>query len=178
MAASHTLAHSCAVRKSGVLVLSGFGLQVQVSSGHLLLHDGIADQRRTIRLPRVNHGLQRLVIIGSDGFFTLEAVRWLTDQDISLSLLERDGKVLAVTGPVRPSDSKLRRAQALSLSTGTAPRMARELIRQKLATQEHVARHKLLDSTTADTIAQLAAELRTADAIAVVRLIESQAARA
>ncbi len=71
MAASHTLPHSSAIRKSGVLVLSGYGIRVQMHAGHLLLHDGIADERRTIRLPRVNHGLKRLVMIGSDGFVTL-----------------------------------------------------------------------------------------------------------
>ena len=76
MAASHTLPHSLAIRKSGVLVLNGYGIRVQVNAGHLLAHDGIADERRTIRLPRVGHGLRRLVIIGSDGFITLEAVRW------------------------------------------------------------------------------------------------------
>ena len=44
------------VPRHGVLVLNGYGIRVQVNAGHLLLHDGIADDRRTIRLPRVNHG--------------------------------------------------------------------------------------------------------------------------
>src|ERR1700730_5078611 len=100
MAASLTLPHSLAIRKSGVLVLNGYGIRVQVNAGHLLAHDGIADERRTIRLPRVGHGLRRLVIIGSDGFITLEALRWLADQNASFLMLDRRGKVLAVTGPV------------------------------------------------------------------------------
>ena len=50
MAASHTLSHSLAICKSGVLVLSGYGIRVQVNAGHLVAHDGIADERRTIRL--------------------------------------------------------------------------------------------------------------------------------
>ena len=79
MTASPNLSHSLAIRKSGVLVLSGYGIRVQVNAGHLLLHDGIADERRTIRLPRVNHGLKRVVLIGSDGFVTLEALRWISD---------------------------------------------------------------------------------------------------
>jgi CRISPR-associated endonuclease Cas1 len=178
MAASHTLPHPRAIRKSGVLVLNGYGIRVQVNAGHLLLHDGIADERRTIRLPRVNHGLKRLVMIGSDGFITLEALRWLAYQDAAFVMLERDGKVLAVTGPVRPSDAKLRRAQALAHSSGAALRISRELIAQKLAAQEQVARHKLLDSTTADTVAQFKAELPSAESISTIRLIESQAARA
>ena len=57
-------------------------------------------------------------------------------------------------------------------------RIARELIRQKLAGQEQVARNKLLDSATADTIARFAAEIPTAESITTIRLIESQAALA
>src|SRR5438270_10565272 len=98
MAASQTLPHSHALRKSGVLVLSGYGIRVQVRAGHLLLNDGIADERRTIRLPRVNHGLKRLVMIGSDGFITFEALRWLSDVGATFLMLDRQGKVLAVTG--------------------------------------------------------------------------------
>jgi len=143
MAASHTLPHPHAIRKSGVLVLNGYGIRVQVNAGHLLLHDGIADERRTIRLPRVNHGLKRLVMIGSDGFITLEAVRWLADQGAAFVMLDRRGKVLAVTGPVAPSDSKLRRAQALALGNGKALKISKELISQKLAGQEMVVRDML-----------------------------------
>jgi hypothetical protein len=56
-------------------------------------------------------------------------------------------------------------------------RISRELISQKLAAQERVARHKLLDSTTANGIARFRAELAGANSIATIRLIESQAAR-
>jgi CRISPR-associated endonuclease Cas1 len=177
MAASHTLPHSPSIRKSGVLVLNGYGIRVQVNAGHLLLHDGIADERRTIRLPRVNHGLKRLVMIGSDGFVTLEALRWLADQGAAFVMLDRRGKVLAVTGPVAPSDAKLRRAQALALGNGTALKISRELISQKLAGQELLVRDMLHDSVTADAIARFRAELPNAESIDVVRLIESQAAR-
>ncbi len=177
MAASHTLPHSSSIRKSGVLVLNGYGIRVQVSAGHLTLHDGIADERRTIRLPRVNHGLKRLVMIGSDGFITLEALRWLADQGAAFLMLDRRGKVLAVTGPVSPSDAKLRRSQALALGNGTALKISRELISQKLAGQEPLVRDMLHDSVTADAIARFRVELPNAESIEAVRLIESQAAR-
>jgi CRISPR-associated endonuclease Cas1 len=178
MAASGTLSHSHAIRKSGVVVLNGYGIRVQVNAGHLLLHDGIADERRTIRLPRVNHGLKRLVMIGSDGFITLEALRWLADQDAAFVMLDRRGKVLAVTGPVAPSDSKLRRAQALALGNGTALKISKELISQKIAGQELLVRDMLHDPATADAIARFRDELPSAVSIESVRLIESQAARA
>jgi CRISPR-associated endonuclease Cas1 len=162
----------------GVVTLYGYGIQVRVDRGHLLLEDGIGDDRRLYCLPRVGHSLRRLVVIGSDGMVSLAALRWLADQDASFTMLERDGSVLLATGPVRPSESKLRRAQALSLSSGAALRIARELISRKLLAQEHVARHKLLDISTAETIAQFRADLPTADVINTIRLIEAHAARA
>jgi CRISPR-associated endonuclease Cas1 len=177
MAASHTLSHSSVNRKSGVLVLNGYGIRVQVHAGHLTLHDGIADERRTVRLPRVNHGLKRLVMIGSDGFVTLEALRWLADQGAAFVMLDRRGKVLAVTGPISSSDAKLRRAQALALSNGTALKISKELISQKLAGQETLVRDMLRDSLTADVIARFRGELLNADNVDVIRLIEAQAAR-
>jgi CRISPR-associated endonuclease Cas1 len=183
MAATKTLSqlqrfHNSSMPRHGIVTLFGYGVRVQVNSGHLILQDGIADERRTMRLPRVNHGLKRLVIIGSDGFITFEALRWLTDQDASFVMLERDGYVLATTGPVRPSDAKLRRTQALAHSSGTALRIARELITQKLAGQERVSRDILLDTTTADKIARFRAELPTAESVTTIRLIESQGAAA
>jgi CRISPR-associated endonuclease Cas1 len=109
---------------------------------------------------------------------SLAALRWLADQGAAFVMLERDGSILATTGPVRSSDAKLRRAQALAHSSGAALRITRELISRKLAAQEQVARLKLLDSGTADAIARFRAEVPTGDSIMTIRLIESQAARA
>src|SRR5216684_8916117 len=182
MAATKTVSqlaqsHNSLAPRHGVVTLFGYGIRVQMHAGHLLLHDGIADERRTIRLPRVNHGLKRLVMIGSDGFITLEALRWLADQGAAFVMLDRRGKVFAVTGPVSSSDAKLRRAQALALGNGTALKISKELISQKLAGQELLVRDMLHDPATADAIARFRDELPSAESIEVVRLIEAQAAR-
>ena len=166
------------VPRHGVVTLSGFGITVQVDRGHLLLEDGIGLDRRHFRLSRVGHGLRRLVVIGSDGMVTLASLRWLADQGASFVMLERDGEVLTTTGPVRPSDARLRRAQALAQTSGTALRIARELVRQKITGQADVARYKLLDASTADSIEFFASELPNAETITAIRLIEAQAALA
>jgi CRISPR associated protein, Cas1 family len=57
-------------------------------------------------------------------------------------------------------------------------RITRELVSQKLTGQELVARNKLLDATTADTIGKFRAELATAENSASIRSIEAQAASA
>jgi CRISPR-associated endonuclease Cas1 len=159
-----------------VITLFGFGIHARVERGHLFLDDGIGADRRHFRLPRVGHGLRRLVIIGADGMLSLAALRWLADQDVALTLLERDGKVMAVTGPVCLSDARLRRAQSLANSSGTALRIARELIKRKLEGQERVARTKLLDSNKADAILRYREELFNAESTKTVGLIEAQGA--
>ena len=85
---------------SGVVTLFGYGINVRVERGHLLVEDGIAENRKHGRFPRIGHGLRRLVVIGSDGMVSLAALRWLADQDASFVMLDRDGSVLATTGPV------------------------------------------------------------------------------
>jgi CRISPR-associated endonuclease Cas1 len=183
MAATKTVSqlpqsHNSLTPRHGVVTLFGYGIQARVDRGHLLVEDGIGVDRHRARFPRVGHGLRRLVVIGADGMVSFAALRWLADQDAAFVMLDRDGSVLTTTGPVRPSDARLRRAQAMALQTGAALRITRELIAQKLVGQEQVARNRLLDSTTADAIARFRAEVATAESIATIRLLESQGAAA
>src|SRR5712692_11189150 len=71
----------------GVVTLFGYGIRVHVDRGHLILGDGIGPTRSEARFPRVGHGLRRLVVIGSDGFITLAALRWLADQNAAFVML-------------------------------------------------------------------------------------------
>jgi len=164
--------------QSGVVTLHGYGISVRVERGHLILEDGIGPVRRYGRFPKVNHGLQRLIVIGSDGVVSFSALRWLADQDAAFAMLERNGSVLATTGPVRPSDSRLRRAQSLAHQTGAAVQISRRLIFQKLEGQERIVREVFQDSFLADRIAFFRAQLDGAKTVEVVRQFESQAAQA
>jgi CRISPR-associated endonuclease Cas1 len=139
--------------RNGVVTLYGYGINVQVHGGHLTMRDGIGIDRRQARLPRVGHGLRRLVVIGSDGMVSLAAFRWLADQDAAFVMLERNGKVLATIGPVRPSDARLRRSQGLAHETGIALKIARELIVQKLLGQEQVIGRFFKECPSSDVIA-------------------------
>lgn len=168
--------HNSTVPRHGVVTLFGFGIKIRVERGHLLIDDGISTDRKRFRLPRVNHGLKRLVVIGSDGFVSLAALRWLADQKASFVMLERDGRVLVTTGPVSPSDARLRRIQALAQKSSLALHISRELIARKLAGQERVARLHLLDNQTADRIARYREELGRVEDLKIVSVIEAQAA--
>jgi len=170
------LCHKSPIGRSGVLVLHGFGIKVRMQCGHLVVEWGVGPDRRNARLPRVGHGLRRLIVIGSDGMITLAALRWLADQNAAFVMLERDGSVLATTGPVRSSDARLRRAQALAHSNGTAIQLAIELIRQKLVGQERVTRERLKNFIVADSIAQFRTALSAVNSLQAVLSIEARAA--
>src|SRR3989454_10148563 len=121
------------VPRHGVLTLVGYGIKVHVDRGHLVFEDGIGAARKRGRFSRVRHGLKRLVVIGSDGMVSLAALRWLADKDAAFVMLDRDGSLLVTTGPVRSSDARLRRAQALAQQSGAAIEIAKELIAAKLS---------------------------------------------
>jgi len=183
MAASDTVpqflkSHKSVISKTGVLTIHGFGVRVRMQSGHLQIEDDIADERRTVRLPRVGHGLRRLVCISEGGFFTLDALKWLADQRASLIMLDRSGKVSLVTGPTASSDARLRRAQASAQQSGVAVEIMRELMRAKLDGQQQLVRSKLVNTTAADIIAKLQESLSTAQSLDEVARLEAHAASA
>lgn len=169
--------HNSRAPRHGVITLYGYGTQVRVERGHLLIDDGIGKERRVFRLPRVGHGLKRLVVVGSDGMVSLAALRWLADQKAAFVMLERDGKVLVGTGPIHSSDARLRRAQAVALTNGTALKIARDLISAKLEGQALVASESLRTPHVAESISKLRTELAAVDSFEQVLLIESQGAR-
>jgi CRISPR-associated endonuclease Cas1 len=164
------------VPRHAVLTLVGYGIQVHVDKGHLIVQDGIGADRYSYRLPRVGHRLKRLVVVGSDGQISLAALRWLRDQDVGFSFLERNGKVLCVTGPVGSSDAKLRRAQAFAINNGVGLEICRRLIDAKLQGQEQVLRERLDRGATADAIARFRNRLDSAESFDALRILESNAA--
>src|SRR5438445_828780 len=180
MTASHTLARSPIleqISKHGILVMSGFGLRLKVQNGHLSAEWGIGEERHNVCLARVNRNLRRVIIVGSDGFATFDAIRWIMDIGASLIFLDQRGKLLFASTPTAPSNVRLRRAQCLALGNGTALKISKELISQKIDGQAAIVRDMLGNQVAADAILRFKAELAEADFIDAVRLVESQAAK-
>jgi len=103
---------------------------------------------------------------------------WLSAQDVAFILLQRDGRVVTTTGPVRPSDARLRRAQSVALQSGVAMEIARELINQKLSGQETLARDDLADSRATQLIASTRTALKDTTTMESIRYLEAQAGHA
>jgi CRISPR-associated endonuclease Cas1 len=159
----------------GVITLAGYGINVRVDRGHLCVQDGIGPLRRAGRFPRVRHGIHRLIVIGADGVISLAALRWLAEQGAAFVMLERNGSVLATTGPVHPSDARLRRAQAVAVYSGTNVQIAKALIAAKLAGQERLARDDLNNLPAATAIGGALSALDAAESIDAIRRLEARA---
>ena len=166
------------VPRHGVVTLSGYGIVARVERGHLILKDAIGPEQREARFARIGHGLRRVVIIGNDGMISLSALRWLHDQKAAFVMLERSGKLLTAVGPVGPKDSRLRRAQALAPSNGTALSIARALLQQKLHSQEQIVGQHFGASHIADAIRHERESLPALNTIDALRWAEARSAHA
>jgi CRISPR-associated endonuclease Cas1 len=162
----------------GVVTLFGYGSRLSVERGHLILEDRIGPRGRYGRFARVRHGIKRVVAIGSDGSVSLAALRWLADQDAAFVMLERDGKVLAATGPVNPSDARLRRSQSLAQESGIALKIARELISEKLLAQQKIINTYFRESPCSSDIADARKLVGTAKSNEEIRRWEAKGAKA
>jgi CRISPR-associated endonuclease Cas1 len=165
------------IPKHGTLFMSGYGMRLQVQHGHLCADWGVGRGRHKCHLSRVNRNLKRIIVVGSRGFATFEALRLVADIGASLIFLNGRGKLLFASTPTAPSDVRLRRAQCLALKNGTALKISRELISRKIDGQAAIVGDMLGNPAAADAIIRFKAELEKTQDIDAIRLAEAQAAK-
>jgi CRISPR-associated endonuclease Cas1 len=123
----------------------------------------------------------RLVVRGHAGYLSLEAIRWLADQGISLTCLDTDSRILTISGHLGADEPRLRRAQALAASNEIGLEIARSLLSNKLSRQREVAGElpdpdaALVARATVDTAHD---DLKLAGTLGELRQIEARAAKA
>jgi CRISPR-associated endonuclease Cas1 len=159
-----------------VLVVDGYGIRLVVERRHLVVSDGAGRQRRELRLPKVGHGVRRLVVIGHTGTVSLEALRWLDRTGIAFVHIDTDGTILTSTARPGLNDPRLRRAQALAGTTPVGLDLARALIGAKVAGQAAVAADQLHCEDLAEVIHVHRRGIESAASIDEVRRIEAKAA--
>lgn len=159
-----------------VITLTGYGLAVSVSRGHLVLGDGIGRQRRTRRLPRAQRKVRRIVILGQTGYVSLEAVQWCLDTGVALIQIDTLGNVLMDASSAGRDEPRLRRAQALAPYTGAAVEAACQLIVAKIAGQTEVLRRHSTLASYADPVARFIDLAENAETMRDISTAESAAA--
>ena len=96
------------------MTLFGYGTNNCVDRGHLTIKDGIGKRTTLCSLSSCWPWTETAGRNRIGWLVSLAALRWLADQGAAFVMLDRLGEVLATTGPVHPSDARLRRAQALA----------------------------------------------------------------
>lgn len=161
---------------AGVCVVDGMGLRLTVDRGALVVEDGIGAQRRTRRFDKATHGLSRLVVLGTTGCVTLDALTWCRRLGVGVTMLAPDGAAVLTSTPRLTDDARLRRMLALAPDLPVGIDIARSLLSRKLSGQAGLLAVRFDEHDAATTIADLAAACADVDTVDELRQLEASAA--
>jgi CRISPR-associated protein Cas1 len=113
------------------LLLSGFGISINVDKRKLIINNKIKNEKLEFYPHKINY--DGIVIDGHYGNISFEAMRWLSKHNISLSLLNWNGKLLSVTLPETTKSGRLRVSQYQKyVDTDFRFKMATKIINNKV----------------------------------------------
>ena len=112
---------------------SGYGASIRVNREQLIIKDGGAE----LKFSRAHYPASRVLIVRSEGYVTMPAIRWLHEIGAALVVLQYDGTPILTSVPRHTNDpAALRRTQAItSVDTRLGASIARDLIRAKITGQ-------------------------------------------
>jgi hypothetical protein len=151
------------VKPSNILTTTFESNNLKVRGDALIVTDG---QRKIIYEPRGTKP-QAIVMTGWGGYITIEAVRFCTDYNIAVIILDWTRDLMTVVSPSVKQTGILIRKQAMC---DPLP-IAKALIRAKIET------HATLGAIKPDAASKAIASLHHAPSIAAILIIEAQAAR-
>lgn len=122
-----------------VCVADGHGIKIRVDRSHLVVEDGVGRSRRERRFHKATTDLRRLIVIGTTGYISLEASRWLADAGIPLAHIDPEGRVLTASQLLGSDRAALRRAQAWAVTNQSGLDVVLYLLDRKLEGQAHIA---------------------------------------
>jgi CRISPR-associated endonuclease Cas1 len=149
-----------------VAVVDGYGIHLRVDRGHLVIHDGIGEDRRERRYSRATCPVKRILVLGHAGSITLDALRWCRDLGIGVAQLDPESGLVFTTARSESSATRIRRGQALAPFTSVGIEVAREILGRKVSGQAAVARRLPGGEAAADDIAVIVDRVEAAETVA------------
>ena len=143
--------------KNGVLTLSsGPGASLRVAQTHLIARDGGTE----LKFRRAACPVSRVIIVRSEGFVTIPAMRWLHEVGAALVVLNYQGTPIITSLPSVTAPATLRRTEAsTTIETRLGKAIADSLIRAKIDGQ--IATLRTFDRpAAADEISAIAERLQ------------------
>jgi CRISPR-associated endonuclease Cas1 len=162
--------------RGAVYVATGYAIRIRVDRGHLVVEDGVGRTRRIARFNRATSRLRRVVVIGSTGYTSLEALRWIHDAGVGFVHLDHAGRLITAGVAIGVDNPPLRRALARASTRPVGVEISRRLLIAKLHGQQSVV--ATLSADAASEIGRHLAALEGHDSLDQLRLIESHAAGA
>ncbi len=162
---------------NGVLFLSGYPVTIRMERGHLVAEDGIAERRRTIRIPRAQRELKRVVVHGHTGTISFDALRWLQDVKAAFIHFDNDGTILTTSAPVGVPDPRMLRGQILAVEGKEGIEILRPLLKTKILGQFQLLDHLKASETTKKLVENRLIQVDNADNWEELREAEAQAGR-
>lgn len=160
----------------GICVADGLGLRIHVERGALVVEDGVGEHRRKRRFDKATHGLSRLVVIGTSGYLSLDALTWCRRLGVPVFVLAPDGAVSLASTPRMTDDARLRRQQALAPELPVGLDLARSLLSRKLTAQAQLVARRFDAHDAACAIVDLAEATESSSTIDELRGIEAAGA--
>ena len=116
------------------LLLSGHGINMRVENARLMIRDGCEFERAKpteYELKPKSDEYDNIVIYGHSGNITLEALKWLSKQNIQLTILNWDGQLLNSILIPEPKNGTVRFAQYQAFDSERRIEIARKFIEAK-----------------------------------------------
>ena len=123
--------------RDGLLILHGYNAGLRIWNRQLTCKYGTADERGELAFTKADASgvLRHIVVVGGDGFVTTQALRWLASLEITLTMMESNGKVLLSSGRQNYPYATLARRQALAVYAPYGLKAAQWLIAEKIRGQ-------------------------------------------
>jgi len=117
------------------LVLSGHGVKINIDSGRLHVQDGRTcvdkePEKFVFKPKRCEY--DNILVYGHNGHITFEAMRWLVKQNIQLTLLDWNGRLLTNILPIEAKQTKLKFLQYRAYESQERISIAKNIINAKI----------------------------------------------
>jgi len=161
-------------RSNKFFFLNGYGIDVSVDDGKLIVRNG--DGSKTVFFPK-RFPFSNVVVYGTRGSISFEAIRWLTKQDAQISILNWNGKLLTTILPPEAKQTKLKFEQYRTYESPKRILIAKSLIEGKFHSTKAVLEWlKERYPQISDSIEKEASKLNKAKTIQEILMIEGRVA--
>ncbi len=120
-----------------VVVVEGYGVDISVVRGHLVVKDGFASEGtlREIYFPRGHCDVKRIIVRAPAGNVSIAALDWCNRMGLPIAFVGSDSRLVNCLIPDAPHDGPVKRAQANCAVTDDGARLVRWLLARKFESE-------------------------------------------